>query len=533
MAYTDKYDVVAKIKRKRSEMLRSKSISTRPRGLTITTNAGSRPITPDIDNDTASIASSIGSMSSGMSGYDRVERSDLALPPTPTKGSESSLEAMKRAQVRFLTLVRSNSGLGVSTSKEERSSFSSVEERPPAIPVFDTSSKKRVQSFTGSSQRSLWFLCASLTAPRVDRILFKTTVLPNTVDSTTASHSRSLSTAIVDSIRGLLPSHSPSYDTPHLQHTYFTARPVLDHPSRKIHGDKSSEPWSDVASMAGDPRHSRFANFFGRGHRRDLRSRSVESLGLAPNKLQRARSLTATATRQRRISGTPSIKTTSDWHASTRPFWKRARSSTGKSPTTSPLPTPPATYSSAPAAPPTIDPVSPVSILPPPSAHADSPNISSIGSPLTTDSGVSDTSTTPSTPVLGSQPVSNSPHQSPFSPPIAITHQVQSPPSPSRHRRSSSAFPRSSTRTSAREASSGSNTFVRFKSFLQFLPAIPFLHRSSDGPNVVVEKVGPRRGEIQVLKYDAVTDLEAMGATSDHRPVFAVVAIGVGPSEGT
>lgn len=35
-----------------------------------------------------------------------------------------------------------------------------------------------------------------------------------------------------------------------------------------------------------------------------------------------------------------------------------------------------------------------------------------------------------------------------------------------------------------------------------------------------------------MIKYDAVTDLEAMGATSDHRPVFAVVAIGVGPPEG-
>lgn len=39
---------------------------------------------------------------------------------------------------------------------------------------------------------------------------------------------------------------------------------------------------------------------------------------------------------------------------------------------------------------------------------------------------------------------------------------------------------------------------------------------------------GPRKGEIQVLQYDAVTDLGKMDAVSDHRPVYAVVAIGVG-----
>ncbi|SCV67954.1 BQ2448_75 [Microbotryum intermedium] len=40
--------------------------------------------------------------------------------------------------------------------------------------------------------------------------------------------------------------------------------------------------------------------------------------------------------------------------------------------------------------------------------------------------------------------------------------------------------------------------------------------------------VGPRKGQIQVLEYEAVTDLIKMGALSDHRPVYLVAAIGLG-----
>ena len=56
------------------------------------------------------------------------------------------------------------------------------------------------------------------------------------------------------------------------------------------------------------------------------------------------------------------------------------------------------------------------------------------------------------------------------------------------------------------------------------------VHCFEDGGNCKVkkaEKVGPREGEVQVLKYDSVRDIARMGAVSDHRPVFLVCALGV------
>ena len=84
-------------------------------------------------------------------------------------------------------------------------------------------------------------------------------------------------------------------------------------------------------------------------------------------------------------------------------------------------------------------------------------------------------------------------------------------------------------------SNSNSNTRGRFKSFFHFLP-LPFLSTAAkpEEEEVVLppppepEMIGPRLGEIEVLEYNAVVDLAAMGATSDHRPVFAVVAIGIG-----
>lgn len=107
-----------------------------------------------------------------------------------------------------------------------------------------------------------------------------------------------------------------------------------------------------------------------------------------------------------------------------------------------------------------------------------------------------------------------------------------SPPSPTdlAHRLSPNHVLRSS---SAGQGGSGIN---RVKSFFH-LP-LPFLHRtstdSSGGAGTSLSQVsppfvaGPLRGEVQVLAYDAVPDLNKMGATSDHRPVYCVLAVGVG-----
>ncbi|SCZ91344.1 BZ3500_MvSof-1268-A1-R1_Chr1-2g01348 [Microbotryum saponariae] len=78
-------------------------------------------------------------------------------------------------------------------------------------------------------------------------------------------------------------------------------------------------------------------------------------------------------------------------------------------------------------------------------------------------------------------------------------------------------------------------TYKRFKSFFQMSS---FFHPLTPSMDVYVEPplppppppkiVGPRKGQIQVLEYGAVTDLNKMGAFSDHRPVYLVAAIGLG-----
>lgn len=115
----------------------------------------------------------------------------------------------------------------------------------------------------------------------------------------------------------------------------------------------------------------------------------------------------------------------------------------------------------------------------------------------------------------------------------------------------SNGFPRSSTRTSLHRSVSGpapspshnSISLHRLKSFFH-LPSLPFRSSSdrpldegaaddsSGGPQPSAEAppiiLGPRKGEIQVINYDAIADLARMGMVSDHRPVYAVVAIGIG-----
>ena len=150
--------------------------------------AESSPVRRDID--TLSVKSASGSLSSAMSDYVGIEQSDCNSSPLPTSGP-ASMEAVRRAQVRFLTLVRKNSGapaLARTTSGSGSSSPRSLlfganspssprpilttshsfngspsspcgddssedEAEVHMEPIFDSSSKQRVQSYTGA-QRS-------------------------------------------------------------------------------------------------------------------------------------------------------------------------------------------------------------------------------------------------------------------------------------------------------------------------------------------------------------------------------------------
>ncbi|TNY23723.1 hypothetical protein DMC30DRAFT_413847 [Rhodotorula diobovata] len=80
---------------------------------------------------------------------------------------------------------------------------------------------------------------------------------------------------------------------------------------------------------------------------------------------------------------------------------------------------------------------------------------------------------------------------------------------------------------------SGTSLNTRLRSFLSLLPLRTFASTPAQPLAAPVEqvkkaeKVGPREGEVQVLKYDSVRDIARMGAVSDHRPVFLVCALGV------
>ncbi|GAA5930413.1 hypothetical protein JCM3775_004385 [Rhodotorula graminis] len=86
-------------------------------------------------------------------------------------------------------------------------------------------------------------------------------------------------------------------------------------------------------------------------------------------------------------------------------------------------------------------------------------------------------------------------------------------------------------------SASGASLNTRLKSFLSLLPLRQFASSPTRAVEVVaaepleVEKVGPVEGEVQIIRYDCVRDLARMGAVSDHRPVFLVCALGVKENE--
>ncbi|KAK4702445.1 hypothetical protein P7C70_g3778, partial [Phenoliferia sp. Uapishka_3] len=527
-------------------------------------------LSPRRDSDARSTMSSSASMCSNMSDYDRIDKKELPINNVnnllPALNlPDSTAEAVRRAQVRFMTLVRSNSAQnGVSRKSNDgspRKSFSALPAsgtgsgtstplRRPILrstqseavvsrggaeselesedgergekeePVFDSSSKQRVQSYT-------------------DRILFRSNVGSGKVIVAEPS------TEVVPSREGLpnLAELRTDSFTPRLDplkfgttQSYFDAKPK-----------KPESPYSDAGV---EPRHGRF-DWFGRRHRRGLASRSTESLSLPGTttpmqtspKIQRSKSLHL----MRRPSLARSLAPSESSDRCPKPFWRR-RSSVASVPGTKALPTLPSPIADeAEDATPTA--LSPTSSRG--SATRASPSIA--GSPAR----IHTAETTPTStlgrlpPFLGSPVDGTSPSEIPTAP-ISTTRRFSlfdgpiSGSTSSTFFKSAPHFPRSLTRAS-QQRTSGVGTEKgsgRFKSLvMSFLP-LPFLRHPSE--EIVISsstaadeeaerervrmreaRTGPRRGEIMVLAYDAVTDLARMGATSDHRPVFAVVAIGI------
>ena len=92
-------------------------------------------------------------------------------------------------------------------------------------------------------------------------------------------------------------------------------------------------------------------------------------------------------------------------------------------------------------------------------------------------------------------------------------------------------------RTSAPYADVDEFQHHRGRSWWNFLPSL-FVNPSSSQDQAdtkalslvkspIKKFVGPQRGEIESLLYTSVDDLRRMQATSDHRPVKAVFALGI------
>lgn len=299
----------------------------------------------------------------------------------------------------------------------------------------------------------------------------------------------------------------------------------------KIKQWKSHQPWEETSSVHGEPRHARFANFFGRGRsssrsrsRSRFTSRSVESLALgASNKLKRAKSLQATKS-PRRASLVPSVKTSASHDPP--PFVKR-RSSLASPTSESTNPLRHFSYDrTRETATPNFEPHSTAPTTPtlPPGPLAIATDDATLFNlnpfrKLYTRSNTS-------SPVMSRSNSMNALERDP-GPTDVPSH-------PGVQRSLTMASTRSGNNDRLGSHHRNDSSLGRIRSFFH-LPSLPFLNRSPDELEdppldraISEAPIGPRRGEITVLQYDAVTDLTKMGAVSDHRPVFLAVAVGVG-----
>ncbi|BGO88426.1 hypothetical protein NBRC10512_006991 [Rhodotorula toruloides] len=628
---TYKFDLPKKVAKKRSMLLRGKSVAKKLAASEQTksnslpphldppvANGGAvtdpevMPAMPRMDDDSLSVISSAETVSTvdtaAASAVDlslitrddlsKTDLSQLGLPTPPVKGRETSMDAVRKAQVRFLTLVKSNSTAAAmeyaKRQKDEREgtvkgrgrTVSSATARPglgglftPPRPIlqnsqsalavptaaalpssnpisgdegpipvdddeddeaaeldneesiveatFDTSKKQRVQSWT-------------------DRILFYSSIAPPPEEPSVPEPPPPIS----------LPAPSPAPVEPALSAT-TAQRPT----------------------SADGIRHLRFDRNHAKSASRSLSADSVASTSGPDDPSSRPSDLRFGRTRSlgglhlgRADSNAGSTKT--DNSAETQPstsLWKRVKSfqalsslhnssSAPASTASSPLQSP--EISSTPTTPTSPDASQPSFFHPrrtprkkftlSGSPSSSSPEISRTTSPAGASTPASDVRPpivqSVSETVTGA---STDPMGTPSS-----TDGSAGPP----HTSLGTGFPRSRTFSAAlnrlhdRERSignslnnlrssgtnlsaSGTALNTRFKTFLNSLP-LPFLSataKSADatsGPGAEVaqkkkEPVGPRPGEIEVLEYNSVLDMAKMGATSDHRPVYLVCAVGI------
>ncbi|GAA5908932.1 uncharacterized protein JCM6883_002557 [Sporobolomyces salmoneus] len=670
-APTYKYDVVHRVKKKRSTILGGRSKRGSREGvrgskvpfplqdsaaedesaasMSDPEVVSSRSAKPGDEDDTLSVISSVGTIST-LDDFEQLEReelhkgdlSSLGLPTPPKKGAETQMDAVRSAQVRFLTLVKSNSAalqyarkrssstapksapplktmfnpplgprpilkasqsalvvpmtrstsvpLGVGESalitdvdQEEPTTDSEgkkgllrnlkmkAESIVPVVePVFDSSSKQRVQSYT-------------------DRILFKTTIEPPPGDEEEEEEEEerpvgepslhpSRSSAFVSALR----------DLTHVAPLTSTLRP------RSAEGDVDQTIRARRGSA--EDRHLRFSDVFTRPRRSSVSSDSDRG-GDIKHSMPRTKSLQPGQLR-RQHSGANSVGTDETESNRKKAFWRRVASF----PALNSMSTSASTSASAPSSPklsstpskssPVIASTSPV-VTPTTTTSLREPSYFADINPASSNTSAS-VPTTPTTPTRRTPRKiftlsSNSPPSSPeeprptvnFVPPpqaietppllpranseqtVPTTSSTSSShfhfpriPSTSGARRpvrsvSGSALPTSTASSSPVESpspidpvphvqTSTASLNTRFKSFLNSIP-LPFLSapvstRSLSAASTThsakiprkKKKHGPRCGEIQVLKYDSVRDLAKMGAVSDHRPVFLSCAIGVG-----
>lgn len=416
----------------------------------------------------------------------------------------------------------------------------------------------------------------------IDRILFKSTVEPPQEEESEDEEPE----PTAPSTRSLHPSRSSAFVSALRDLTHPHPNPTTTDGPRNEEGSRSRRGSTDE-------RHLRFGELFTRPRRKSVSSDPTAD-DAPENTMPRTKSLQPDQLRRQLSSGAVSSRTDDTESNRKKTFWRRVASfpaltSTASSPTS---PTSPSTprISSALASP-AISSSADSPTLPPPASREEPSYFSGVdqtGSAPSTPSRrlprkifTLSSDSPPSSPEETRQHAVNfaaspSPIASPPLPRANSEEIVPSSFSPPPTQRSSSTnvgFPRYATTSATHrpirdsgtapipnasssvspsppiltaaalpsshiaQSSNSASLNNRLKSFLNSIP-LPFLSapatsRAVSQPILRRKKRGPRPGEIEVLRYDSVSDLAKMGAVSDHRPVFLVAAIGVAEKDST
>lgn len=192
MSYSDKYDLAPRPKRRTLRAIKRRSQNTKDTDVPSSpvSHVGSALSDPEVHDNGGEALSLISSRDSSLSNlinddddhHRGSQAQDLAaagLPGPPLKGGETSMEAMRQAQVKLIKMIRSNSTSPLlpqrsldTTAPELRRPLLRTAHTDLAVPqvkrpetpqsgdeepagksliqsVYDTSSKQRVQSYTG------------------------------------------------------------------------------------------------------------------------------------------------------------------------------------------------------------------------------------------------------------------------------------------------------------------------------------------------------------------------------------------------